>query len=122
MQSSRRIFSSLLEQRAHVLGVRVFCPFVVTDEQGKQIEFAGFLPAFGSPQGLLVDLIVEPMFEPSQQHERAAKFAGIPVSFVNPECWTEDESEFKDALIDWGYFGPEGEYPTALRDRKMELE
>lgn len=79
------------------------------------MEFSAYLPEFGSPRGLLIDVVTEPDYTPSEAHKRAAAEAGIPVSFVNPVSWSSDSGEFVAALRDWGYFGNPEDLPGTLR-------
>jgi hypothetical protein len=105
----------VIEQRCAMLTLRASCPHLIAEGAGLAVEFSGYLPEFGSPRGLLIDVVTEPDYTPSEDHKRAAARAGIPVSFVNPVSWSSDASEFVAALRDWGYFGNPEDLPEALR-------
>lgn len=79
------------------------------------MEFSAYLPDIGGPRGLLIDVVVDPDYMPSQEHKLAAQDLGIPVSFVNPQSWRTDAGEFTAALRDWGYFGQPEDMSDALR-------
>lgn len=103
--ASRRQLAAFVEDRCRLLGLQCSCPHVVPHAAEGGLEFAAFLPHFGGPRGLLLDVVTEPDFVPSESHKVAAARLGIPVSFVNPASLLEDTNEFVAALRDWGYFG-----------------
>jgi hypothetical protein len=103
--ASRRQLAAFVEERCRLLGLRCDCPHVVRNADESELEFAAFLPQFGGPRGLLLDVVTEPDFVPSKSHNAAASGLGIPVSFINPSSLLEDANEFVAVLRDWGYFG-----------------
>lgn len=110
----RRALARLIEERCAMLSLRASCPHLVVDGTDS-LEFAGYLTEFGSPRGLLIDVVSEPDYTPSEAHKRAAAKANVPVSFVNPVSWASDAGEFVAALRDWGYFGNPKDLPEILR-------
>jgi hypothetical protein len=111
----RRALSQLIEQRCVTLSVKSICPHFIAESLGEAVEFSGYLPDFGSPKGILIDIVSDPDYLPSVRHKLAAERAGIPVSFINPASLIKDASAFVEALCDWGYFGKPEDLPEALR-------
>ena len=111
----RRALSQLIEQRCVTLSVKSNCPHFIAENLGEAVEFSAYLPDFGSPKGILIDIVSDPDYLPSLRHKLVAERAGIPVSFINPASLINDVSEFVEALRDWGYFGSPENLPEALR-------
>lgn len=114
LTSERRALARMIEERCAMLSLRASCPHLIADG-ARSVEFSGYMPEFGSPRGLLIDVVTEPDYTPSEVHKRAAAKAGIPISFVNPVSWSSDAGEFIAALRDWGYFGNPKDLPEMLR-------
>jgi hypothetical protein len=92
------------------LGISVTAPFTCSDS----LECVAFLPDFGGPNGMVVGAIGAPA-ETDRALGRWAKERGLYLSFLNPEVYqTYDASTFKEALVDWGYFGPSETRPSWL--------
>lgn len=107
----RRQLAVFVEERCRLLDLRNECPFVASSAGTSGIEFAAYLPQFGGSKGMLLDVVTEPDYVPSDEHKRAANQLGVPISFVNPTSLFENANEFIEALRDWGYSGP----PEQLR-------
>jgi len=94
------------------LGISVVAPFVF-QHRGVSYPCLAYLPCFGGGKGMLIRGFFRFGDEGSPSLPRAAAAAGYYVSSVNLEVYTEfDEKVFKEALLDWGYSGPEGDRPA----------
>ena len=61
-----------------------------------------FLPEYGSPNGMIIDFIMEPDYDIDKDISNIAKLKNCFCSFVNIENFLKyDEEAFKDALDDW---------------------
>lgn len=88
------------------LGIRVTAPFMLASGC-ESIECVSFLPDFGSWKGTIVGAIYPPDYETDKKVADYAKRNGIFCSFPSLLGHSSyDEAVFKDALEDWGYFGP----------------
>jgi hypothetical protein len=103
MKAERRVFANIIKQHCDSLGVRAECPYIMTNDVGTEVEFAAYLPDFGSPKGMVIDLYTQHSFELTPQKELASK-SGLYLSIVNPESWFEDIEGAIEALNDWGYY------------------
>lgn len=101
-------------EAARVFGIRVTAPFTLRAGDNA-VECVAFLPHFGGPQGMVASLILPPDFECDPRVAECSEAAGLFYSFLNPECYALfDEETFKEALTDWGFFGPPEERPPWL--------
>jgi hypothetical protein len=97
----RRRLSAEIEQRCRTLGIPCECPYVARDDD---VEYAAFIPHFGSRSGILIDVTCGPDFASNLRRHTTAKNLGIGISFVNPD-FLEDGQEFIEALREWGFYG-----------------
>lgn len=80
--------------------------------KGNQISCVAYLPDFGGPKGIVIELNNPPDFEIDKGLVDAAKAKGISYSFMNFKIYKEyQEDGFKEVLIDWGFFGDESLRP-----------
>lgn len=96
-------FIPLLRQ----LGVRVEAPYSVFFE-GEVVTVAAFLPDFGGRNGMVIDIGDMLDFD---KLSRVTDANGIYLSCLNPVADTS-EASVRDALNDWGYFGPAARRPS----------
>jgi hypothetical protein len=90
------------------LGVEVVAPFTVAEE-GTSVACLAFLPDFGGPNGMVIGGMNLPEIVPDDTLQRLTKRKGLWLSFVNVSAFAGREvaeAVFKEALNDWGYFGP----------------
>lgn len=102
-----------IKYHCEALGVSAVCPYECRCADGGTIMFAAYLRQFGSKRGLLIGEVNAPEFAISERHRLAAKNINIPASFVNPASIVT-QSEFIDALRDWGYFGDDDSVPAFI--------
>lgn len=87
------------------LGIRVIAPFAISAGDITAACIA-FLPDFGGRHGMVIGAAGPPDFKTEPALVECAKSLGMFYSFLNPERYsTFDAAVFKEALIDWGYFG-----------------
>jgi hypothetical protein len=99
------------------LKIRVTAPFTFAAGATTH-ECIAFLPDFGGPGGMVIDAIGPPAFQPPQGMTSAAEVAGYYWSLINAEINSRFEADvFKEALLDWGYFGPASSRPEWLPER-----
>lgn len=108
--------SSAWEEACRKLGIKIVAPFTL--KVGTQsVDCLAFLPDFGSPNGMVIGAILGPKFETDACLTELAKRKGLFYSFINPSPFANtsvEEAVFKEALIDWGFFGPEKKRPSWL--------
>jgi hypothetical protein len=113
---ARRELSAYIEKRCVLLGLRSQCPFIAHSTIFGQVEFAAFLPDFGSKSGIFIDVVIpENPLMTSAIHAQTAHELGGAVSFVNAASMGSSAEEFLDALRDWGYFGETSALSEAAR-------
>jgi hypothetical protein len=103
MKAERRVFANIIKKHCDTLGVRAECPYIVTNNVGAEVEFVAYLPDFGSPNGMVIDLYGPESVGIAPQKELALKL-GFYLSIVNPEAWADDIEGAIEALNDWGYY------------------
>jgi hypothetical protein len=82
----------------------------------ERFSVIGFLPHFGSPRGMVLDIWVAGVPDSTRALQQAARRAQIFCSSVSVETYSDYNREaFIEALNDWGYFGPEKARPPWAR-------
>jgi hypothetical protein len=98
-------------EAAAKLGFVFESPFYLTI-RGHRRDVVGFLPHFGSVNGMVVDAWISGSADTTRSLLEAAQRADLFCSCVNADTYDRfDEKVFIDALNDWGYFGPENLRP-----------
>ena len=84
------------------LNILFVTPYELPLSGGSTWIFAGLLPQFGSPRGILIDA------RHSSMAFEAASEAGFGVTSMLPERLDSpvNASDYIDCLQDWGWFGP----------------
>jgi hypothetical protein len=98
------------------LDVQIVAPFILTDGEYSG-ACIGFLPNFGGPNGMVIGAMDLPSVAPDSRVETAARRRDLYISFVNASAFSNssvDDRTFKEALEDWGYFGPQTGRPKWL--------
>ena len=73
---------------------------------GDQLDhIVAFLPHFGGPHGMIVDLTASDYDFNSKTIDFAKKH-NMYYSFIGPGYSEYNRAEIIDTLMDWGYFGP----------------
>ncbi|MGH9829513.1 MAG: hypothetical protein ACREDR_40365 [Blastocatellia bacterium] len=101
---------------ARKLAIAVVAPALLHDVGGT-IEFLCLLPHFGSSHGMVVGwaLLSGDGEENDKDAFQMARRNGLFCSLPNLEAYSRfNEERFKEALTDWGYFGPESARPKWL--------
>ena len=97
--TERELLRQQWGQVAAALRIEFVGPYVVSLPDGKQREFAGLLPQFGSERGMIVD----------NEYDPAAfafvKASGFACSTMGAELHhlPIDPDDFVDCLTDWGW-------------------
>jgi hypothetical protein len=100
---------------ASALSFRIEAPHLIRATNGKQIPCVAFLPDFGSRNGMVIGLILGPTYKPDKELTLGAESLGMFCSFINAAVYERyNEEKFKEALVDWGYFGDESRRPNWL--------
>lgn len=100
-----RSLSEAWRNAAIALDIIVFAP-VLAFEGTAALELACLLPHFGGPRGMLIGAARHGEDELASAEARHARRWGLYCSFLSEAYGTYKESAFRDALVDWGYFGP----------------
>ncbi|GHT35576.1 hypothetical protein FACS189434_13600 [Bacteroidia bacterium] len=82
------------------LGFKIVTPYLFTLNGVEQEAFA-FLPEYGSPNGIIIDLMIEPYYETNEDVKVFAKIKACFWSFIGTGY---DRDLIIDALEDWGKF------------------
>lgn len=99
------------QKAAKEFGIDVVCPYHLVTRFGS-VDCLAFLPHFGGANGMLIDLTSPPDFATDEKLTEVAKKTGLKWSFLNAEVYGDyDNAVFREALIDWGYFGDEKNRP-----------
>lgn len=99
------------QEACGTLGVKVVAPYPLT-EGDDSTNCLAFLPDFGGPKGMVVAALVPPNFETNARLVEVARKRGFFYSSINPLGWVEyDAARPKEALEDWGYYGPADKCP-----------
>jgi hypothetical protein len=115
--TERELLRQQWSEAAAALAIEFVAPFVVSLPDGKQREFAGLLPQFGSERGTIVDT----------EYEAAAfavvKASGYACSTMSADMRHVqiDPNDFVDCLTDWGWSRLEAApdwYALAVRQGK----
>ncbi|GHV57994.1 hypothetical protein FACS1894182_08440 [Bacteroidia bacterium] len=86
------------------LGFRIVTPYIFTLNEVKHEAFA-FLPEYGSPNGIIIDLMMEPNFETNEKVEEFAQINTCFYSFIGVDGFPSYNKDFIiDCLEDWGKF------------------
>lgn len=97
------------------LGVKVIAPYSLT-AGGKSLNCLAFLQDFGGPKGMVIAALTSPALLSDPHLREAARQKGLFCSSIDPRGWVRyDETAFKEALEDWGYFGPANRRPAWLQ-------
>jgi hypothetical protein len=97
------------------LGFELESPYVLIVDNYRHTVI-GFLPHFGSGNGMILDTWVPGVADNTRSLLEAARRAGVSCSCISAETYDRyDERTFIEALNDWGYFGPENLRPAWAR-------
>lgn len=119
IEAERRRLAEAIERTCRSLGVECECPFELPDGARGSVDFAAYLADFGGPLGMVVDPAIGddgPLHGGARA--RATTKAGLYFSSLGPGCRVEDEEEFLEALVDWGYYGSLEKLSEPLRRKR----
>jgi len=106
----RQKLSNVWRLAAESLSLRIEAPYLLKDSAGEGVTCIAYLPDFGGPNGMVIDLLDDPG---RNAVSLAAKANKMYYSFINPEVYEKfDAREFQEALTDWGFFGNSKDRPT----------
>jgi hypothetical protein len=104
------------KRAAEVLSVRLESPYRFKTNTEKEVPCVGYLPDFGGPKGMVISYLSAPEFGIDSVLASQAKSFGFYCSFINPKVYEKyDEEVFKEALVDWGFFGNEDMRPSWMK-------
>lgn len=93
------------------LNFKIVAPYIFNSNSGS-FECIAYLPDFGSKNGMIIDKISPPSYGPTPGLPEAAKHMELYYSSINIEYYFEFNVDiFKDALIDWGFYGNYSDKP-----------
>ncbi len=102
---------------ADILKIQAVIPFMLEAAE-KSVDCIAFLPHYGSPNGMVIGLMFPPALKTNQDLIAAARSKGLFYSFINVASYANyDAIVFKDALLDWEYFGPPDLRPSWMPAR-----
>lgn len=111
-EQRKRQMSDVWIAAGRELEIRVFAPYPFASGNSAS-ECVAYLPDFGGPGGMLLSAICPPEFLTDCQLTVDAHSAGYYVSFISADSYAFfDGTKFKEALIDWGFYGPPDMRPT----------
>lgn len=97
------------------LGFVFESPHILTIDNERH-SLIGFLPHFGSVNGMVLDTWIPGFAANTRSLLEAARRAGVFCSCISAETYDRyHEQTFIKALNDWGYFGPENLRPKWAR-------
>ena len=116
-EEKRKNVSDAWRIAATALSIEIEIPYKLKTAEGDEILCLAHLPEFGGPKGLVIDLYFHGEGKLNPRLTLAAKSQGLFCSFINADIYERyDEKEFKEALADWGFFGPEIRRPQWLEE------
>jgi hypothetical protein len=96
------------------LGVKIITPFLLKAED-ETINCLEFLPDFGGNQGMVIGAMDLPEVATDDRYFRLARKKNLFCSIINVNAYAKnevDETVFKEALNDWGFFGNRDDCPA----------
>ncbi len=102
------------------LQVKIVAPYILEIERESVVCIA-FLPDFGGQNGIVIGAMDLPRVGTDQHLENLVKRKGLCYSFVNAPAFARadvDDKVFKEALEDWGYYGPHDKCPAWFKGSK----
>jgi hypothetical protein len=110
----REQIRSDLAAAARRLNVELISPYCL-EHDGRVAWCLGYLPHFGSANGMVVDMVCLDAQEFAQEVMHLAQRKGVHYSLLHPDTYLEpSEKDFVEAFADWGYFGPPEKKPRWL--------
>ena len=98
-------------EAAEELGFCITTPYSFVCDSGV-FECVAYIPYFGSVTGIVVDLMLPPEYFSTPGLRASVRAQGLSYSAINVEIYGVYDAEvFKEALRDWGFFGPESARP-----------
>lgn len=74
-----------------------------------------YLPDFGSINGMIIDAAFAPFYDTDERLIEEAAKLGLFVSSINVDTYDVfDKVVYREALSDWGFFGPSERRPSWL--------
>jgi hypothetical protein len=108
-EKTENIFNELISawrKAEKDLLIEIEAPFVLTDENGREIYYGLLVKGFGGKLGTLI------LSTDDTTNLKEAVKQGYFCSALNPDTYSVyNRKDFIDALNDWGYFGNESEKP-----------
>lgn len=90
---------------ANDLRIKVEAPFSFVS-RGADYNCVAYLPDFGTPDGMIIELVCAPHYVPDPVFQSAVEAVGLHCSFISYDFYKQyDEREYKAALRDWGFLG-----------------
>ena len=106
--------SQAWQEACRNLQVNAVAPFFLGTGR-ESVSCLAFLPDFGGANGMVIAAMDLPEIKPDDKLKSLAEDKGIFCSFVNASAFanrTVSEKVFKEALEDWGYYGPRADRPV----------
>lgn len=101
---------------AEELGIDMIAPYTLPF-QGGQVIYVAYLPHFGGPRGMVVGGVLSFEEPDIDRIKRCAEEAGLYRSIVALLQSVDTPftiEQLKEALVDWGYYGPTEKRPSWL--------
>jgi len=115
MENSHRITDNIINAwliASKKLGFRIESPYLL-EYDSVFFECIGYLPDFGSSNGMIIDGIGSPAYESTTGLSEVAESIGLYYSSINVNCYEEFDADlFKETLIDWGFYGDDDYRPS----------
>ena len=93
------------------LGIIIHTPYILECDH-YSIECLAYLPHFGSPNGMVIGWINPPRYERDRRLIECARNHLLYCSFIVPHVYSRyEDQKFREALMDWGYYGPKDQRP-----------
>ena len=89
-------------------------PFHFIDNRGQERECTCLIPHLGSPMGTLISTRYDPDYQSFIASVRGLGY--YAVTQYTDAFETYDRARFLKAVLDWGWYGPEGLLPTFFED------
>jgi hypothetical protein len=103
------------QQAADDLGIRVMAPVELRDANGRPFTCEAWVGDFGSANGAVV---ISPRTERRVRASLESIREQIWISKAEKRLTSYNRRHFVDELVDWGWFGKDGDEPSWYSDRR----
>jgi hypothetical protein len=119
IEEQRTKLANVWHAAAELLSIRIEAPYTLKNIDGNEVPCVAYLPDFGGPNGMVIGHTSSPRHQVDASLKSAAESRHLFYSFINFKVYEiYNEEAFKEALMDWAFFGVETLRPSWMADWK----